>query len=707
MHIMHVALGGCLRPPPVRYGITQDTGGHIAYLLGAADAQARSPDVRVSLVTRGFHDASLGADHALARQRVGPRVEIRRLFTARTGYLSKQALSDELGALTEALLQLAIEDRPDVIHAHFADAADIALTVRSQLRIPVLYTPHSLALQHPSHVDGEPVLGELARRLARETRAIREADAIIVSSSDEAYHQVGAYDDGAHVRTVVARPGVALVPGSGTAHAQALIDPCFHDPSRPLLLAVARPVAKKNLTSLVDAFARDDRLRARCNLAILAGQHASIRSECDEQSDQLDALHRAVDTHGLHGLVALPAAHDADHVAQLYRLCAQRRGVFVNPAFHEPFGLTLVEAARHGVPVIATNRGGPADIVATIGHGLTVDPDSVTQIADACAALLFDRRAYARARRSAQQRNGKYRWEGWAATVADVIRDLPLRRSARTVRCELPRLAHRGCAVDTTAADYLLAFDIDDTLTGSQTAVERFVEWYATRSAERLPVAFATGREVPEAMAVLQRWRLPRPDVWLTSVGTEIWRNARDGALERCEAYAQHLALDWNRDDIVRLLSPLSPRFQPAFTQRDFKISLFGDAACAERVQDVLHADGLQVRVVASHGRFIDILPACAGKAAAIAFEGQRRGVPLERCVAAGNSGNDEDMLLCCGRAILVANALPELSGLPDRPGLYRARRAFADGVLEGLGAHRIIEPTRREVRDATRACSS
>ena len=40
----------------------------------------------------------------------------------------------------------------------------------------------------------------------------------------------------------------------------------------------------------------------------------------------------------------------------------------------EPFGLTLIEAAAHGAPLVATSNGGPVDIVNTLGNGVLVDP---------------------------------------------------------------------------------------------------------------------------------------------------------------------------------------------------------------------------------------------------------------------------------------------------------------------------------------------
>jgi len=689
MHIMHVALGGCLRPPPVRYGITQDTGGHIAYLLGAAHAQvAGSPGTRVTLVTRAFDDPALGSDHALERQEIAARLTIRRLRTDDARYLTKAALSAALPALSRAFRILVEHERPDVIHAHFADAAELALDATRDHGIPVLYTPHSLALD----ARGAPARAgtDAARRIERERQAIRRADAIVVSSDDERRHQVGAYGERASARTHVARPGIELATTRQTGRARALVDPWLDDPERPCLLAIARPVAKKNLTTLVDAYAGDAWLREHANLIVLAGQHDAIRAEHDEQADQLDAIDRRIAEHGLVGSVALPPAHDRDHVAELYRLSACRGGVFVNPARHEPFGLTLVEAARSGLPVVATRHGGPVDILGTIGHGRLVDPDSAHELASACRSLLGRPAEYARARDAALRNGARYSWRAWAATV-DAIVDRALRARVAALRAGTQRRARS--AATAPRPSHFLAFDIDDTLTGSRAAARRFAQWFHARPAS-LPMAVATGRELPEARAVLARWRLPCPDTWITSVGAEIWRTDGAGELRRCPDHARHLSQDWDRDAIVDALHATIPSYQHERTQRRFKISLFGTIEDAGRVRRHLAGQGLRARVVPSHGRFIDILPVTGGKAAAIAFEAARHGVSMSHCVAAGNSGNDEDMLTRCGRAILVGNALPEIRSIADRHGLYRARAAYADGVLEGLTAHGLIAPS-------------
>ncbi len=63
LRIMSIALGGCLRPPPLPLGITEDSGGHLTYLWGAAEAlAARLDETEVELVTRLYDAPDLGAD---------------------------------------------------------------------------------------------------------------------------------------------------------------------------------------------------------------------------------------------------------------------------------------------------------------------------------------------------------------------------------------------------------------------------------------------------------------------------------------------------------------------------------------------------------------------------------------------------------------------------------------------------------------------
>ena len=73
------------------------------------------------------------------------------------------------------------------------------------------------------------------------------------------------------------------------------------------------------------------------------------------------------------GLWLIPH-HRRDQVPAIYRWAADRKGLFVNPALTEPFGLTLLEAAASGLPIgKLQDDGGPRDIHRRCENGLLVD----------------------------------------------------------------------------------------------------------------------------------------------------------------------------------------------------------------------------------------------------------------------------------------------------------------------------------------------
>ena len=662
MFVMQIALGGCLKAPPIHYGLTDDTGGHIAYVLAATHAlEARDDIDYVEVVTRRFDRPDLGAAHARPYEKLGPKAGILRIDDGVADYLSKEALEAQVEAFTAAFLTHldGLVRKPDVIHAHFADAAKVALAARARFGIPVIYTPHSLGLDKA----GAMAAPGMARRIAAETRAIAGACATVVSSRDEAERQVSAYPGADPARIHCIAPGATLPAAPARDAARALIAPWLGAPDKPMILAVARPVEKKNLVGLVEAYARTPGLRQRANLVILAGLRGPGRQGSAEQRRVIAGIERAVRTHGLEGRVALPPEHDATALAGLYALAADRRGVFANPALTEPFGLTILEAAAAGLPVVATCHGGPSDIVTRIGHGLLAEPNDPPAFGAALSRLLGDADLHARCRAAAADHEDAYSWAAWAARVADLM-----------ARIAAPR--------PLPAPTRILASDIDNTLTGDRGALTGFAEW---RRQGHALFAVATGRTITEARRILAEWDIEEPDAFITSVGTEIYRRDATGRLVFDETWAQEIESDWRIDAIRDTLDNPSIRAQPEIEQRRWKLGYLGDARQAMRIRNRLDMAGLAARVIASHGRLIDVLPIRAGKGAAVAHLAKSHGLTLDHCVVAGDSGNDECMLRAAGRAIVVGNADGDLCHLPRRPGLYRSPLAHAAGLLDGL----------------------
>ena len=671
MHIVSLALGGCLKAEPVRYGLTEDTGGHITYILGEMEALSRREDVGFAeIITRRFDSPRLGIVHQQAEEWINPKLVITRIDSGNSDYLAKEALKADREAFTNSLIaEFRQRERlPDVIHAHFADAADVAIKVEEELGIPFVYTAHSLGLDKQSAMADHS--HAIEARIAEENRAIDRACAVIGSSRDECERQLAAYPS--------ARIGKInrLVPGidrqqcaASLASATNLVAPFLRDPAKPMVLAIARPVRKKNLATLVDAFACSPRLRGRCNLVILAGLRDDLKTGSEEQQQVQRELVERIDRHNLYGCVAYPKSHSREDVQALYAVAARTRGVFVNPALMEPYGLTLVEAAAHGLPVVATKVGGPQDIVADLDHGLLVDPCDVSEIGAAIERLVTDTRLWNRYSRNALSNSLEMNWQKYAAGFMQIAQEV--------LAGPKPEKRHT----------HLLVSDLDNTLTGCPEGIRRFRRFMKRR--EEIGFVVATGRSIVEARRLVRDWGLPAPLAWITSVGTEVYRD-EGGELMLDHEYASYIEADWDAVAVDSLLDGYPDLVaQPSYEQRPYKRSYFVEnEGLAAEIEKVLRSGGVAARMVFSHSRLLDILPPKAGKAAAMHYVAERLKVPESNIFAAGDSGNDVDMLTACENAILVGNHSKEVAPLAARSNVYRSQREHASGALEGVLAH-------------------
>jgi sucrose-phosphate synthase len=175
MFVLHVALQGCLRGSDVVYGLTADTGGHIRYLLDLVSASARDETItRIVVATRLFHDLP-GPDYAVPEEVIADKVALVRLASASPGYRVKEEMYGEVESFAENLINwiAAQPSPPDLIHAHYADAAAVAGLVEDRLGIPFVFTAHSLGRVKLSTLGADAVpFPDLTRRIATEEAAL-------------------------------------------------------------------------------------------------------------------------------------------------------------------------------------------------------------------------------------------------------------------------------------------------------------------------------------------------------------------------------------------------------------------------------------------------------------------------------------------------------------------------------------------------------
>ena len=678
MFVLHIALQGCLRANDIEYGITADTGGHIRYLIDLVAASRRHPAIdRIEIVTRAFCDPHLSECYDQPIDIVDADARIVRLRSASPAYLPKERLWEEHDSLTEALVAHieALDRWPDVIHAHYADAGALAAAVGTQLGIPYVFTAHSLGAVKRAAFAGACRDDSLDRRIETENRAVRDAAAVIASSRDEAEIQYGFYADYDPGRTRIIPPGsdlAAFADAASDPRVDAMLDRFLDDPAKPVILAIARPVTKKNLAGLIEAYGASPELRDRANLVIVAGTRDDLRDLEPEIADNLAELLVLIDRHDLYGSVAYPKSHTPGDIPAIYAYARERRGVFVNPALNEPFGLTLLEAAASGLPIVATDSGGPNDIVEACGNGVLVDPRSTEALADAIEAILSDAPRwdeYAAAGRSAIT---TFDWDAHVATYVDLLAEVV---GAAMPVAPVPRHAAK-----------LLVSDIDGTLLGSASGLVAFRRWQ-----EREPdlvFAVATGRSFHSALSILAQQNAPLPDIVIASVGSEIYHRRPGGIYRRDAEWDRIVASGWDRDatrDAIAALGDIAP--QGALEQRRFKLSylVHDDPEATTRLRALLDAKGLNATIIQSHGRYLDVLPLAASKGTAVEHVRRALGLDTQAVIVAGDSGNDVEMLRSAPNAIIVGNHSDGLAERVDLSRCYVAHAHHAHGILEGV----------------------
>ncbi|MBT8353871.1 MAG: sucrose synthase [Desulfofustis sp.] len=157
-------------------------------------------------------------------------------------------------------------------------------------------------------------------------------------------------------------------------------------PKKRLLLSMARLDHIKNLTGLVEWYGNCKRLQEFADLVIIGGTVDSGQSADIEELDQIEKMHALFDQHQLDDRVRwLGVRLDKQLTGELYRYVADTGGAFVQPAFFEAFGLTVVEAMVSGLPTFATCYGGPLEIIQDSVSGYHIDPNHGDLAADKIA----------------------------------------------------------------------------------------------------------------------------------------------------------------------------------------------------------------------------------------------------------------------------------------------------------------------------------
>ena len=389
-----------------------DNGGVATLLVRLGDALATGSGVgRVLTLSRGTARDALDALAPGDGHLLTPVPLLDRATSAAQAWPSRVAAE-------RGIRRVLRTHRADVLHLRMAEVGSLAAAeVARELGIPVVFTlaPDPHAVIHALDMTGGLHRGNFGAEDAREhywfrarlvQRLTEDAAHIVLFPRPELQHdmrellgldvaaQPGRFtvvpegiDLGvsAAAAAELERPGA---PGPALAELDALVAALpAHRRRLPLVVSVGRLHRVKGMATLVEAWAGDAELAARCNLLVVGGD---LDDPSQDEREQLDLIAEVLARFpGAADGLLMPGHRPNDVVAVWLAAAREGRqggigpaGVYVCSSLKEEFGLALLEALASGLVVVGPAAGGPATYIDDGVTGVLVDtrrPDEVAR----------------------------------------------------------------------------------------------------------------------------------------------------------------------------------------------------------------------------------------------------------------------------------------------------------------------------------------
>ena len=259
-------------------------------------------------------------------------------------------------------------------------------------RGPAVLTVHDLAYERFPHAYRPAQLAYLRAAITWAERRCRLLITVSESTRDDLVELHGV--DPARIRVVPSGGGEAPAAGDPEVDARVVQDLGIEE---PFLLHVGRIEPRKNQLTAARAARRAD-LRLVC-----AGPHAD--------PETVAALERSV-------ACKLVGAVSDEVRDALYR----RALALVFPSLYEGFGFPVLEAMRHGLPVVAAAVSALPEVGGDAALYLE-DPHDVEALTEAIERVRDDPELHARLAAAGREQAAKFTWDRCAEGTAAVLRE--------------------------------------------------------------------------------------------------------------------------------------------------------------------------------------------------------------------------------------------------------------------------------------------
>ena len=267
----------------------------------------------------------------------------------------------------ETGVRLARRWEPDIIHLHTAMVWPVAQAIQARTAKPLVYHVHSV--DRAEYEIGEEPYPWLAHSEAQE-EAIASADRLIALSRDERDLLARYYPKVQHRIRVVGNG----IDDSGVATRAAARG---RAPDMPVVLYSGRLVERKGIRELLAAIPGVIEAAPNCRF-VLAGGPPPLRGA------EVAAQWLTPELEPHLGRIHFTGWLSPSELYRWYRAA----DILVVPSRYEPFGMVILEGMLHGLPIVAANVGGPAEILEHGRTGLLFAPRDADGLGEALVALL-------------------------------------------------------------------------------------------------------------------------------------------------------------------------------------------------------------------------------------------------------------------------------------------------------------------------------
>ncbi|MGR6896694.1 HAD-IIB family hydrolase [Rummeliibacillus sp. TYF-LIM-RU47] len=223
----------------------------------------------------------------------------------------------------------------------------------------------------------------------------------------------------------------------------------------------------------------------------------------------------------------------------------------------------------------------------------------------------------------------------------------------------------------------IIATDLDNTLVGDEEALRTLLHTIEGS----FSTIFITGRHKQSTLQLLEAHEIPLPDILVCDAGATIYTGPD---FQQDIGWKQKTQAHWEPEHIKFIMTFLPSIAKHPVPNENRLSYTIQDENIVEAAKLQLKNAEIPCHCIYSSGKDFDILPEGANKGSALQYVIEQYASETARVLAAGDSGNDEDMLTQGFPAVVVANHQPELEKLRGYPNIHFAEHEFAAGILEG-----------------------